>query len=440
MKEFNWNKKNTVIAISIAVYAVIALLFVIVINNQTISAWVNNVLAVLSPVIIGGAIAYLSNPLVVFFDEKVYKRIKSPKVRRTLSMLCTYLLLALIITVILLIIIPQIVNGFNDFTKNLKSYTDKIITITNKLIYKFNLENDYKNLDNYINIVDLQKIVSDLFNTSTNFVSTLSGYIVSYASSIAVGIKNVIFGIIFSIYFLAAKESLLANARKISTALLSEKNYATFSEMVKFTHKAFGDYIRAQLLDAVLVAIECMIIFSLCKMPYSVLLAFIIGITNIIPVFGPFIGGIPAAFIVFVTSPEKLLLFVILIVLIQQIDGNFILPRLVGTSTGMSALGVLFAITVMGGYFGIAGMILGVPFFVVTSEIIRRLVNAQLEKRGLTVSIADYYPTGSAFASYVNDPPKEHLIVRIVNAIGNFFKRIFNAIGSFFKRIFKKKN
>lgn len=426
MKEFNWNKKNTVIAVSIAVYAVIALLFVIVINNETISAWINRVLAVLSPVIIGGAIAYLANPIVVVFDTKLFKRIKNkPKAKRALSMLCTYIILILIITIILLIIIPQIISGFNDFMQNLKSYTDKIITITNKLIYKFNTSQENGNLDNYINMVDLQRIVSNLFNTSTNLISTLSGYIVSYASSIAVGIKNVVFGLIFSIYFLASKDSLLAKARKVCTSLLSEKNYAEFSTMVKFTHKSFGDYIKAQLLDALLVTLECMLAFWVTDMPYFVLLAFIIGITNIIPVFGPFIGGIPAAFIVFVTNPEKLLLFIILIVLIQQIDGNFILPRLVGTSTGTSPLGVLFAITVMGGYFGVAGMILGVPFFVVISEIIRKLVNSHLEKRGLPVTLEDYYSEGSEFRLEASKPKKTHLIVRIVNNIGNFFKRIF---------------
>lgn len=425
MKDFNWNKRNTVIAVSIAVYAVLALLFVIIINNETISTWINRVLAVLSPVIIGGAIAYLVNPLVVFFDTKVYKRLRKPKVKRALSMLCTYIILVLIITVILLIIVPQIIGGFNDFTSNLTSYTDKLITITNKLIYKFNTSQDIGNFSNYINMVDLQKIVSNLFNTSTNLVSTLSGYIVSYASSVAVGIKNVVFGLIFSIYFLAAKDSLLAKARKICTALLSDKNYAGFAEIVKFTNKSFGDYIKAQLLDALLVTLECMFVFWVADMPYFVLLAFIIGITNIIPVFGPFIGGIPAAFIVFVTNPEKLLLFIILIVLIQQIDGNFILPRLVGTSTGTSPLGVLFAITVMGGWFGIAGMILGVPFFVVISEIIRKLVNTRLEKRDLPITIEEYYSEGSDFRREVAKPKKDHLIVRIVNKISGLFKRIF---------------
>ena len=425
MKEFNWNKKNTIIAVSIAVYAVIALLFVIVINNETISTWINRVLAVLSPVIIGGAIAYLINPFVLFFDTKLFKRIKKVKVRRAFSMLCTYIILILIITIILLIIVPQIIGGFNDFTSNLTSYTDKVITITNKLIYKFNTSQDYGNLSNYINMVDLQKIVSNLFNTSTNLFSTISGYIVSYASSVAVGIKNIVFGLIFSIYFLAAKDSLLAKARKICTALMSDKSYANFSEMVKFTNKSFGDYIKAQLLDALLVTLECMFVFWVTEMPYFVLLAFIIGITNIIPVFGPFIGGIPAAFIVFVTNPEKMLLFVILIVLIQQIDGNFILPRLVGTSTGTSPLGVLFAITVMGGYFGVPGMILGVPFFVVISEIIRKLVNNRLEKRDLPITIEDYYSESSDFRHEATKPKKEHLIVLIVNKIGDLLKRIF---------------
>ena len=290
-----------------------------------------------------------------------------------------------------------------------------------------------RDLGKYIDISDIQRKVSELFNSSSGIFSTIAGYVMNYASSIAVGVKNALFGIFISIYILSSKERLAAQIKKILTAIFPGKRYSGFIEWVRFTNNTFGNYIKAQLLDALLVAVECAILFSITGMPYSVLLAVIIGVTNIIPVFGPFIGGIPAGFIVFISAPNKLLLFIILLVLIQQIDGNFVLPKLVGTTTGMSSLGVLCAITIMGGYFGIAGMILGVPFFVVLGEIIRRLVNMRLEKQGMSVSLADYHVSGTAPEDF-DEEHKENLFVRTINKIGRFFAQLFQKIKQLFKR------
>ncbi|MDY4898228.1 MAG: AI-2E family transporter [Eubacteriales bacterium] len=427
------NKRNTVILVSVAVYAVLALLFMVIINNAAISAWLKSVMSVLAPLIIGVAIAYLCNPLLLLFEKRLLRKIRSHRTRRVLSMVCTYLVLLIILSTILLIVIPQLTSSYNNFANSLRSYTDKAITFVNKLIYRINSMSEDRDLGKYIDISDIQRKVSELFNSSSGIFSTIAGYVMNYASSIAVGVKNALFGIFISIYILSSKERLAAQIKKILTAIFPGKRYSGFIEWVRFTNNTFGNYIKAQLLDALLVAVECAILFSITGMPYSVLLAFIIGVTNIIPVFGPFIGGIPAGFIVFISAPNKLLLFIILLVLIQQIDGNFVLPKLVGTTTGMSSLGVLCAITIMGGYFGIAGMILGVPFFVVLGEIIRRLVNMRLEKQGMSVSLADYHVSGTAPEDF-DEEHKENLFVRTINKIGRFFAQLFQKIKQLFKR------
>jgi len=424
MKEINWNKKTKAIAISVGIYAVLTLMVIIICNNETITKWINSVLSVLAPIIIGLAIAYICTPILTLFENKVYKGIKSAKLRRALSMICTYLLIALIITIILIIIIPQLISSVNSFADNFKSYIDKTVTLINIMIYRLNSAMDGNNFNSYINLADLQKIVSDMFANVGGVFSAISNYVLTYTTTIATGIKNIFFGLFISIYILASKERLIAQVRKIFAAILNEEHYAKFSEMAKFTNKSFGNYIQAQLLDALLVAVECALIFSIAGIPYSILLAFIIGVTNIIPIFGPFIGGIPAALIVFITSPSKVILFVILLVLIQQIDGNFVLPKLIGTSTGISSLGVLCAITVMGGYFGIIGMILGVPIFVVCGELIKRAVNNKLEQRGLSLELAEYYSSDKD-EMLDQSKPHEHLIVRFVNMIGRIFKSIF---------------
>ncbi len=433
MKELNWNKKTKSLAISVSVYAVLMLLVIIICNNETISKWFSNVLSVLAPIIIGIAIAYICTPILNLFEKKLLRGIKKTKMRRALAMVCTYLLIALIFTIILIIIIPQLISSINGFADNFTSYIDKTVTLINIVIYRLNSTTDGNFLNQYVNLTDLQNLAGELFANAGGIVSAISNYILTYTTSIAVALKNILFGLFISIYVLASKEHLLAQINKLFSAILNEERYTQFSDTVKFANKTFGSYIQAQLLDACLVAIECAIIFSIAGLPYPILLAFIIGITNIIPIFGPFIGGIPSALIVFITDPGKVILFVILIVLIQQIDGNFVLPKLIGSSTGMSSLGVLCAITVMGGYFGIMGMILGVPCFVVIGELITRAINTRLTQRGLSLELSEYYAsTDDEMMDQASH--REHLIVRIVNCIVKFFKTLFMKIAKVFKR------
>lgn len=433
MKEINWNKKTKALAISIGIYALLTLLVIIICNNETISKWIDGIMSVLAPILIGLAIAYICTPILTFFENKLYRGIKSSKFRRALSMVCTYLLIALIITVILIIIIPQLISSVNSFADNFKSYIDKTVTLINIMIYRINSSMEGNTFNKYINLSDLQKMVSDMFANVGGVFSAVSNYVLTYTTSIATAIKNIFFGLFISIYILASKERLIAQLRKMFSAILNEEQYANFSEIAQFTNKSFGNYIQAQLLDALLVAVECALVFSIAGIPYAILLAFIIGVTNIIPIFGPFIGGIPAALIVFITTPGKVILFVILIVLIQQIDGNFVLPKLIGTSTGISPLGVLCAITVMGGYFGIMGMILGVPCFVVCGELIKRIVNKKLEQRGLSLELTDYYSSDKN-SLIEQSNTREHLIVRLVNVITHIFKAIFSKISSIFHK------
>lgn len=436
LNNFNWTKKHTVIAVTIGVYSVIALLLAIIINNKAISEWVGNTLNVLSPVLIGFAIAYLCNPIMNFFDNKVYKHIHFYKLRRVLSVVCTYLTVILAITIILLIIIPQLTNSINDLINNFESYLNSIIASINKLIYQFDSSTTNEDIKEYINIDSIQKALAEFAGDLRSLVSKIATYITSYGSSIVTSVKNIVLGLFISIYILSSKERLIAQVKKVFAAIFSDKHYNSVREWTVYTHNTFGHYIKAQLLDALLVLIECGIIFSIFGIKYSLLLAFIIGITNIIPVFGPFIGGIPAAFIVLISNPDKLIIFLILLLVIQQIDGNFILPKLVGSTTGMTAFGVICAITIMGGYFGIAGMILGVPLFSVTSEIIKKLVEAKLEKKGMITSLATYYPQNSYMKETVESSSNSEnkLLGRIVRWIANKFKNMFIAIKKAFKK------
>ncbi len=428
MLNFNWNKRNTIIAVSIAVYALIALFINIISNNKTISSWMSNFFSVLAPLIIGAAIAYLCLPILKFFENRIFKHIKFHKLRRVLSIVTTYLLLMLVITSILLIVIPQLKSSYNDFTINLSSYTTKAINYVNRLIATFDFSIGGDQLDDYIKIEDIQAKVSEWFKDSSALIKKVGDYVINYGSSVVIGVKNIFLGLFVSIYILSSKERLAAQCKKACSAIFNKEHYESLLEWVNFTNITFGRYIKAQLLDALMVAFECGIIFSIFEIPYSVLLAFMIGVTNIIPVFGPFIGGIPAGFIVLISDPSKVIWFAILLIIIQQLDGNIVLPKLVGSTTGMTSFGVLCAITIMGGYFGIIGMILGVPVFAVAGEVIRRLVNIGLKNKGMSVSLNDYYNPGVLITN--DGDGKKHekkLIARFFSLIANLFRKLLHS-------------
>ena len=203
--------------------------------------------------------------------------------------------------------------------------------------------------------------------------------------------------------------------------------------VLKLTNKTFGGYIQGTLIDSTLIGILVCIVFSIFKIPYPMLLGIIIAVTNVIPIFGPFIGVIPAAFIVLIAAPEKLILMLILILIIQQVDGNYIVPRILGQSTGLSALGVFLAIIIMGGYFGVIGMVVGVPTFAVISTLASRAIDQKLRKKGLSTDISDYYNK----YSLEDDPEQEHetLFTRIVNFFVKIIKAIISGIAGFFKKL-----
>lgn len=210
----------------------------------------------------------------------------------------------------------------------------------------------------------------------------------------------------------------------------------------RFADKTLGGFIVGKLIDATLIIIVCSIVFSIAGIPYSILVSVFIGICNIIPFFGPFIGAIPSGFIVFIAKPEKLILFIILIVIIQQIDGNIIEPKIVGDRTGLSSLGVLVAVTVMSGYFGVFGMFLGVPIFAVICAILKKNIKRRLEAKNLPTSLSEYYSENSLAEPHME---VEHLSAKLFRISGNWLikeeRLIVKKIRTFFaKRKDKKQN
>ena len=434
-------KKQKTLFITVIVLLSAILLSIVVINYNsfvTFFAMIGGLVSTLNSVFIGIIIAYLLNPIEKFFVRKVFKNIKSNKAHKVLSILCTYLLVIALITVFFLISIPQIVKSLNEMPAKISEFAEIALEFLEKQL--INLENSefIGSILSSFNVesLDVEEILTKFasrFIDMETIVQTLATAAIDFFMNAYILLKDLLIGFILSIYLLAAKDRILANGKKLTTAIFGEKKGHGIMSVLKLTNKTFGAYIQGTLIDSTLIGILVCIVFSIFRIPYAILLGIIIACTNVIPVFGPFIGVIPSALIVLIAAPEKLILMLILVLIIQQIDGNYIVPRILGESTGLPALWVFLAIIIMGGYFGIVGMIIGVPTFAVISTLATRAIDNKLKKRGLSTDIADYYNK----YSLEDDNEHEHhsLFTKIVDLFVNLFKGIVSGTAKFFKKL-----
>ena len=407
----------------------LALLVIIIIFYDKFSSFfglVGDIISVVNSIFVGAAIAYILNPLERFFSRKVLKKMKSGKWHKILSILFTYLLIIGILISFFLIIIPQLAKSVSELPPKLKEFIDILTVTLNDWMASFERSSFYKslvdafgaenvNLNNIVKgfldtFVNIEHIISDIANSSVSII----GRIYSFAA-------DALIGFVLSIYLLSAKSRLAAQGKMITTAVLGESKSKKFIGFLKFSDRTFGGFIQGKLINSFITGVISGIFFSIFGLPYPILLGVIVGVTDIIPVFGPFIGGIPCAFLVLIAAPHKILLFIIIIVLIQQFDGNYIAPKILGESTGLSSLGVFIAIIVMGGYFGLPGMIIGVPLFAVIFMLIKNSVESKLAKRGLSSDIFDYY---SKYSDDLMNEEHKSYFKKVVDLVIEFTKKL----------------
>ncbi|MBQ9121511.1 MAG: AI-2E family transporter [Clostridia bacterium] len=396
MQKFQWtNKKYTAIAIYVFLTAAALIaLCLLLLNLGVIGSVLSAAVSALSSILYGIIIAFLCNPLykrflrLLAFVEKSKDRYK---LRKGLAVVCTILTVLLVITAFIALLVPQILSSFNDLQSNFSSYIGSLQRWFETTIANFS-ESEFGDLLESIGFspANLVNIISNTLSGSESLFETIVNYVLSYGGSALVQVKNIVLGIFVAIYMLLAKEKLIAQIKKILSAFMHKRHYLSFIEFCRFSNQTFSGYIIGMFTDSCLVGIVCFFIFMIFGIPYYPLISLIIGITNVIPVFGPFLGAIPSAFIVFVADPPKVIWFVLLILLIQQVDGNLIAPRILGNSTGLDPIWVIVAITFMGGFFGLPGMIIGVPTFAILYTVIKKFVEAKLAKKALPTE-TDYY-------------------------------------------------
>ncbi len=351
-------------------------------------------LTVLAPVLIGLVTAYLLSPLQNWAEQKIGRltdrKAPHPRLKRGLSVAAAMLVLLIAIVGLVASIVPELISSIKNLLVNLPEYLTSMSDWINAHIAS--MKGDQPQLYSW-----LVSVWDNAQNSLNNFANQfepkldsiasggadLIGIVTSGAVSIFKWFTNVLLGLIITVYLLYNKERYLAQARKILYATLPEERVHGFLRIGSHVSYTFMHFFSGKTLDSILIGLLCFIGMTILKMPYITLISILIGVTNIIPFFGPIIGAVPSALLILLSEPRKVIPFVIFILVLQQFDGNFLGPKILGDSLGLPMFWILFAITIGGGMFGFGGMVAFVPLFAAVYTLFSDFLSGQLHKKGL---------------------------------------------------------
>ena len=364
--------------------AVTILFFFLILRFQDISSYIGFILSAIQPVVIGMVFAYLLCPVAKFLERQC-RRIKIlTHAARLISVLLTILLAFGVLGMFCALILPQLVDSVRSLVEDLPHLLE--VQLTRLSTY---LESDSEAADTVMQMITSME-TSLMSWIKTNLFATVST-VASSVLSIGSALVNLVVSVIVTIYLLLEREHYIAQCRKLFYAVSRNKRFnCVVMETMHQVNQIFSGFISGKLLDSLIVGIICFVCLTILQMPYALLVSVIVGVTNIIPMFGPFIGAIPSAFLVLLVSPTKCLIFLIFIIILQQLDGNIIGPRILGNSTGLSALYVTVAMLLFGKLMGFLGMIVGVPLFATLYYIVKRMAEYYLRKQEMPISTQEY--------------------------------------------------
>ena len=413
---FKFDKKYLYWGITALLVLVGAILFYyLLFHRSNFMGGLNQFITIAMPIIDGFVLAYLITPILNKIEKKliipIYNKAgipMTPKTKRRIrgiSILATLVLIFLILYEIFALILPEIVRSIQSIIFQFPIYVNNLSNWA-LLLLKDNpdLEATVDALINQYSTKVLEYVNTNLLPHINELLKTVSLSVIGVFKAL----WNLIIGFIISIYLLGSKEKFAGQAKKIVYAVLDRKAGNEMISNFRFIHSTFIGFIGGKIVDSILIGILCFVCTSIIGTPYAILVSMIIGVTNVIPFFGPWIGGIPSALLVLMVDPKQALYFGILIIFIQQFDGNILGPKILGDSTGLSGFWVIFAITIFGGLFGILGMVVGVPIFAVFYAGVKSIVNRKLQKKKLPTDLSPYMTLGQieesmAFTEYV--PP-----------------------------------
>lgn len=380
------NKKNY-LRLGVTIFASLAAaiaFFFILFRGEDILSFFSVILSALQPVVIGVVLTYLLCPIAKFLERQIRRLSVLSPIARLFSALLTLILAFVVLGLFCAMIVPQLTESVGSLVNDLPGLLQS----------QFERLSSYMESDNEAAAAVLQMVES----AETYLLSWIKTNLLSTISTVAGGIMSVgsalvglVVAIIVTIYLLLDRERYVAQCKKLFYAVSKNKRFnRAVADALRRTNEIFLGFISGKLLDSLIVGIICFVCLTLMKMPYTLLISIIVGVTNVIPMFGPFIGAIPSAFLILLVSPSQCIAFLIFIIVLQQVDGNIIGPRILGDSTGLSALYVTVATLVFGKLLGFMGMIVGVPLFASLYYIVKRLAEYSLKQQDLPVHTADY--------------------------------------------------
>lgn len=371
------------------------IVFFAVYRFAAVGKCLNIIMAIMTPFVYGLVMAYLLCPIYNFIVRGSYALLnrssriipKSLTISKALGTIVALLFMIIVVTGILWMIIPGLVDSVIKIIDILPASMESLKAWLDAKLINYPAAKDM--LDGWIN------------NFTDNAVTFVMDKLLPEYTSIAISVsegvisifnvfKNIFIGIIVCVYFLNSKDTFAAQSKKLIIAVFKKSTAEEIFEGAAFTNKTFGGFINGKIIDSLIIGIICFIVMSIFGWEYSLLISCIIGITNIIPFFGPFIGAIPSALLLLMVDAHQCIYFLIFILLLQQFDGNILGPKILGDSTGLASFWVLFAILVGGGLFGFVGMVIGIPVFAVIYAYTSRAINRKLKKRGFSTDVADY--------------------------------------------------
>lgn len=400
----------------------VVLLFVML-NFGVVWSLLSLVVNVIMPFFVGFIIAYLINMPYVFFADKAYKGLDTKgrflqKMKKPLALVTAYIIVFGIIAFLVVILIPQLTDSVNQLVKNFSGYAQSFqMFLTDFLGNNFGikLDND-SDIVNFIN--NLVKTVTggELNTFIKNLASTLAPSVFDITKNVTTTFINLGMGIIVSVYFMGCKDKLIFQTKKLCYAYLPNKVVPKVMEIGDLSNNIFGKFVYGKILDSLIVGVLCFIVMSICGFDYPPLISVIIGVTNIIPVFGPFIGAIPSIFIMLMIDPIEAIWFTVFILILQQIDGNLIGPKILGNSIGISGFWIMASVIIGGGLFGFFGMLLAVPLFSTFYVLLGRAVNRRLAENGHAQEFANPPNTDIIQQKMPKDPrnnPDRSRVIRV---------------------------
>lgn len=398
-KRFRWDKKYLYWGITGFCVIACAILFFMALNYiSALGTAVKTLVKILSPFIWGLVICYLLAPLMRALERGAFlplgrrlyqksKKSNGERFARNLSVLVSEIIMLALMAALVYLILPQLYSSLETIVVNSNTYIANVTNWVTKML------EDYPEIERY---------ASQLLGTvNTNLMDWIQGTVLPELGSLVtnvttgvyyvlMGVYNLVIGIIVSVYILSNLEGFTASAKRMLYSLFPVETAEKIREGLAFTDRTFMGFINGKLLDSAIIGLICYIVCAILKMPYALLVSVIVGVTNVIPFFGPFIGAVPSAIIILMVSPLKCLIFIVFIIVLQQVDGNIIGPKILGSAIGINGFWVMFSIILGAGLFGFWGMLLGVPVFVVIYTAINSRIERRLKENDLPWRVEEY--------------------------------------------------